>query len=608
MRYQDHNFRGRKGVTLLEMVMAMAIISVVFASILPIFRNVQAGWDVKQGASEAVQNGRAAMEYLKRYLSSSLKVTAVSDSSDTNGYIEFEDNTSATQRCDLAANNYIQFGPTSSLSELAGPVASLKFTCYALDDMDTPTTDVDTIRFVKVEAEFVNSAANGNNKSFTTSTFLQANRNNTGGEAGSDQVTFEAFTEAKVSSNAKSITIPTPDNSSAIKTTTISKETGGSSNFVVDMPVGRPDGDLYIAQIAQEGGANITGIPSGWTEITNRDMSNNIRLATYWKIGSSEPATYTWQGSSSRKWLGAIHRISGADTSNPINASNDSNGNSSNPNAPSVTTSVDNCFILRMYSAEGDEQASSYWPSGTTGIFQDDSSGTVVGAAAYETQGLSGSTGSASFSMTGSKKWVAATIAIEVNPGGSIEGDLLIAAVATDAAEIISPPSGEGWTLIDHGTYSTYVTLGIWWKLAEAAESSTHTFTWTTNERSYGWMMRFSGHDPTTPIHIFASGGGNSNSPDCPSVTTTKDNCMILRIGGFDDDDVNVDNTGLSGYTTITMDESNSGNGTCSAGAGYKEQPSPGSSGVSEFSLTNSEQHRTATIAIAPVSSDELLP
>ncbi|RKY07611.1 MAG: hypothetical protein DRP66_06315, partial [Planctomycetota bacterium] len=112
---------------------------------------------------------------------------------------------------------------------------------------------------------------------------------------------------------------------------------------------------------------------------------------------------------------------SGINTSSPIDASKEGTGNGSSPTAPSVTTRVDNCLVLRMYGAEGDEQASTYWPDGTTAIFQDDEGGgTVVGAAAYEYEASAGSTGTGAFSMTGSKKWVAATVAIA--PGDGADG------------------------------------------------------------------------------------------------------------------------------------------------------------------------------------------
>jgi prepilin-type N-terminal cleavage/methylation domain-containing protein len=184
-------------------------------------------------------------------------------------------------------------------------------------------------------------------------------------------------------------------------------------------------------------------------------------------------------------------------------------------------------------------------------------------------------------------------------PGGTRQRDLLIAAVVTDRNEIIVPPGGEGWTQIAHNS-SGNVTLGVWWKLAGASESLTHRFTWGSNEECYAWMMRFTGHDPASPIHVSAVNGGTSGSPTSPSVTTTLANTMILRLGGFDDDDITVDDPGLPGHTAITMDGSGTGWGTCSGGAGYARQAAIGASGISNFTLTASEQYRTVTLAIAP--------
>ena len=188
-------------------------------------------------------------------------------------------------------------------------------------------------------------------------------------------------------------------------------------------------------------------------------------------------------------------------------------------------------------------------------------------------------------------------------PCGTSNGDLLVVAVATDGnqSSSMAPPGGEGWTPIDVGAYSTNVTLGVWWKLAGVSESPSHQFTWSGGERAYAWMMRFTGHHTVAPIHaVAAAGQGSTSTPTSPSVTTLVNSTLIVRMGAFDDDDVTVDSPGLSGHTAITMDESNSGDGTASGGAGYVDQPTAGSSGTSTFSLTNSEQSRMVTIAIRP--------
>jgi prepilin-type N-terminal cleavage/methylation domain-containing protein len=194
------------------------------------------------------------------------------------------------------------------------------------------------------------------------------------------------------------------------------------------------------------------------------------------------------------------------------------------------------------------------------------------------------------------------SITISTPPGVSA-GDLLIAAVVADGnlSSQLIPPAGGGWTEIDLSQQTGAVTLGIWWKLADNPESSSHQFSWGgVAEQAYGWIMRFTGHNPGSPINASAVAGGSSGAPECPAVTTTVTNSLILRMGGFDDDDITIDSPGLGSCTAITMDKSNSGSGTCSGGAGYLKQSAAGSSGTVSFSLTASEQYRTATVAIAP--------
>jgi len=164
------------GLTLLEMVISLAMMAIIFAAILPQFRTIQNSWASKQGGAEAVQNGRVVMDFLTRHLRKAVRITAVSDPCNTTGYIEFEDNTGATIRCDIGANSYVQYGNVAEgLFDLAGPVSKLKFTCYAMGDLDTPTTDVDFIRLVKAETTLTNSAPLGQDKNFFTAAYLQTN-------------------------------------------------------------------------------------------------------------------------------------------------------------------------------------------------------------------------------------------------------------------------------------------------------------------------------------------------------------------------------------------------------------------------------------------------
>jgi hypothetical protein len=185
-------------------------------------------------------------------------------------------------------------------------------------------------------------------------------------------------------------------------------------------------------------------------------------------------------------------------------------------------------------------------------------------------------------------------------PAGTVTGDLLIAAVATDGNTAGSLAAPAGWNSIDLTTQGGAVTFGVWWKLAGASEGSNYTFSWSSSEHAYGWIMRFTGHDPASPVDANSNNAGSGTAATSPSVTTTVDNALILRLGGFDDDDITTGDPGLSGHTAINMGDSGNGPATASGGSGYVLQPTAGASGTASFSLTGSEQYVTVTLGIAP--------
>jgi type II secretory pathway pseudopilin PulG len=177
MKDRHAHISSRRAVTLLELVLAMVMITIVFAAVLPQFAIMGRSWDSKQGSAEVLQNGRVFIDHISRNLSEAKIITAVSESSVTNGYIQFKDYNDVTYRYDIAsADNYVECGPVGTLTDLAGPVSSLKFTCYDACNIDTPlspVTDVNVIRLVKIDVTFTNSASMGQAKTFTTLVYLR---------------------------------------------------------------------------------------------------------------------------------------------------------------------------------------------------------------------------------------------------------------------------------------------------------------------------------------------------------------------------------------------------------------------------------------------------
>ena len=182
-------------------------------------------------------------------------------------------------------------------------------------------------------------------------------------------------------------------------------------------------------------------------------------------------------------------------------------------------------------------------------------------------------------------------------PSGTGLGDLLIVVVSVkgDAGSFTMPAD---WNTLTTQT-SSNVSLGIGWKNADASEPASHTVSWSSANYVYGWIMKFSSHDPSNPIHgfDFTIGPSASSQPNAPTILTTVDNTLILRIGGFNGGSITADDTGLQDYQTITMDASGT---NVSAGAGYATQANSTSTGTAKFSLTQSQYWIAVTLAIAP--------
>jgi prepilin-type N-terminal cleavage/methylation domain-containing protein len=162
----------RKGMNLVEMIIALAIVVVIVTLIVPTLRGIRNSWESKQASAETVQNSRVLLDHLNHNLSKAVRITDVNDS-----YIQFEDNDGNNWRYEVGAGNLVKFGIVGNLSDLAGPVSQLQFTCYDGNNFVNPTTDVNAIRFVDVNATFTNSAALGQDKTFTASIYLRTNAN-----------------------------------------------------------------------------------------------------------------------------------------------------------------------------------------------------------------------------------------------------------------------------------------------------------------------------------------------------------------------------------------------------------------------------------------------
>jgi hypothetical protein len=153
------------GTTLVELTIAVAIMTTVFAAVLPLFGGIRNSTEARWAALEMVQNARVLNEFLCRHLAEARRVVDVSARADDRGYIEFETSAGSVCRCGVADRGDIEFGPAdarrghkgseatpSPAGTLAGPVEYLRFTCYDGNDLIHPVTTAGRVRLVTWEA------------------------------------------------------------------------------------------------------------------------------------------------------------------------------------------------------------------------------------------------------------------------------------------------------------------------------------------------------------------------------------------------------------------------------------------------------------------------
>ena len=173
-----------RAVTLIEVLLAVAIIAMVFVLMVQQFRNIRRSWTVKRASAEVLQNGLVLDEHMTRNLMQARRILTVSEANETNGFIEFLDNDGNTLMYSVAADDYVRFGHPNSMADLAGPVNTLQFICYDTFDLNTPVQDPNAVRFIEIFATVRDSTGIANEMSLSTCAYLRIN-DNSGGDVNS---------------------------------------------------------------------------------------------------------------------------------------------------------------------------------------------------------------------------------------------------------------------------------------------------------------------------------------------------------------------------------------------------------------------------------------
>lgn len=164
------------------------------------------------------------------------------------------------------------------------------------------------------------------------------------------------------------------------------------------------DGEFIIAQVTWNFALSRTLTPpSGWTALSgSAQSSGNLEQEIYYRVASSEPASYTWS------WSGVcFNRVdystwSGVDSIDVTNGQG--NSSSTSVAAPSVTTTVNDCQLLFFGSIRDDRTFTP--PSGMSEQYDvqfgtGPNSGLITTTLADETLGSAGATGTRTATASG---------------------------------------------------------------------------------------------------------------------------------------------------------------------------------------------------------------
>lgn len=125
-----------------------------------------------------------------------------------------------------------------------------------------------------------------------------------------------------------------------------------AAEITCNVPAGVQNGELLVAFVGALASAASPDIdtPAGWNLIRH-DTIGNQHARSFWRIASSEPASYTFTFTATANQATAeIHRILGANAGTPVNVHAGATASAADPVSPTVTTTAINCLVFAFLS------------------------------------------------------------------------------------------------------------------------------------------------------------------------------------------------------------------------------------------------------------------
>ena len=169
---------------------------------------------------------------------------------------------------------------------------------------------------------------------------------------------------------------------------------GGASGITLTKPAGTTDGDFLLTRVALHSGTATVNTLAGWTGFISIVYNTNMHEQLFWRIASSEPASYAWTFSTNARGVAEVVAFTGV---NAIDTNNNTNTTATSTLvAPSLTALTANEMLVCFFSQADGAGAPFSQPTGMTEI-ADHTSGAnkshTAGSVNYQAITASGATG-----------------------------------------------------------------------------------------------------------------------------------------------------------------------------------------------------------------------
>lgn len=208
-----------------------------------------------------------------------------------------------------------------------------------------------------------------------------------------------------------SVTASTTTTSVTVVGSTTTYAPTAVSTVSITAPSGTAAGDVLVASITTDLGPSMASVPAGWTPIVNglginSSSTSGARLFAYYHVvGSSDPASYTWNLSTAVKWGGGMTAYRGVDNTTPLDTTVatvvDTSYTATSITAPSITTASNNAMLIGGVGCDCATPPVASAPSGW--IQRWEAAGGQIAEQADMTQATAGATGTATWTLSSAR-------------------------------------------------------------------------------------------------------------------------------------------------------------------------------------------------------------